>query len=327
MKFKKFAAALLSFFLFSQVQAFEPQSDIVLIVPFKPGGGSDLGARIIQKYAHRYFKKNFIIRYIPGEGALEGVMALKNAKPDGLTLGYINFPVSASFMIPPQNYLKEDDIQYLCTQIIDTQIVVVNYDSPYKNMNDLVKAGTQGTRKLIAANNGFKASGHFANQLIAHGGEFEIENQFHDCTVDEFDAILTNKADFGCTTYAEAKPYIDDKKLRAIGVFSEKRLKELNSVQTLKEAGIYDFWYGILRGISAPHGLSEDAIEYYEENFKKLFSDADVIAEHKKISLPLEYNGKEEYEARAKYFIFFADHFEKDNLWQTNVVVPKINKD
>ncbi len=327
MKIKKIAAAFVTLCMLSGVQAFEPSSDIVLIVPYKPGGGSDLGARIIQKYAHRYFNKKFIIRYIPGEGALSGIMALKNAKPDGLTLGYVNFPVAATFMTPPENYLKEDDIQYLCTHVIDTQIVVVNYDSPYKNMSDLIKAGQTGKRRLIAANNGKKASGHYGDQLIAHGGRFDIDNLFLDCTVDEYDAIISNKADFGCTTYAEARPYIEQKKLRVIGTFSEQRLDELKDVQTLKEVGVYDFWYGILRGISAPRGLSEDAIKYYEENFKKLFSDMDVIAEHKKISLNLEYYGKEQYEARAKYFLFFSDHFENDNLWQTNFGVPEVKKD
>ena len=286
-----FASITLVLFGFTAHSAeFVPNSDITLIVSFKEGSGTDIGAKILSKYAPKYFKHNLIIKNIPGENGITGWKALINSKPDGLTIGYLNLPTFTSYTIPPHNVFKIDDVVPICNHLTETSVVVVRSDSPYNSLGEFVKTARENGG-FKASTNGEQASNHTATQLFASTAKFQYEAINCNGTADQLLSLIKGEVDFCCAKVGDVASLVSEEKplLKILGVFSEKRLQTLPQVPTLHEFGYYDKWYGSLRGIVGPKGMTHEMVKYYEDNFYKLLNDPEVIAAHKARNLYIDF--------------------------------------
>ncbi len=292
MNFKLFLVGV-TLFLFgmtTNASAFEPKSDITLIVSFKEGSGTDIGAKILSKYAPKYFKHNLIIKNIAGDNGAIGWKTLISSKPDGQTIGYINLPTFTTYTIPPYNLFKIDDVVPICNHLTETSVVVVRSDSPFDSLNDFVRYARE-TGDLKAGTNGVHASNHTATELLATTAKFDYHAVNYNGTADQLLALIKGEVDFCCAKVGDVSGLITEEKplLKVLGVFSEDRLQSLPKVPALYEFGYYDKWYGSLRGIAGPKGMTHEMVKYYEEKFKQLLNDPEVIAAHKAKNLEIDF--------------------------------------
>ncbi len=279
--------------------AWEPVQTIKVIVPYKEGGATDMCAKAMLIGAEKYIQQKVVIEYVEGEAGVSGIKKLVDSKPDGYTLAYVNLPTFAVRAYLPGAYYRVSDVVPICNQNTETAIIIVPSDSPFKGLDELVDYAKNNAFTLRAATNGEKSSYHTAIQLFATNSHFTYKPIHYDGTVNQVEAMLEGKADFACVSYAEVAHLYEMKrpKIRILGVFSDKRLKYLPHVATLGEYGYYDKWYGTLRGIVAPHGVSDEIVEYYSDIFGKIFSDPEVISEHNKRYLQTDYKDHLNFEA------------------------------
>ncbi|SFJ84283.1 tripartite tricarboxylate transporter substrate binding protein [Succinivibrio dextrinosolvens] len=314
-------SALISF---SSVAAeWKPTKEITIIVPYKAGGGTDMSAQAIKSVAEKYIKQKITIKNITGEDGIAGVKEIVKANPDGQTIGYVNLPTFAAMSYLPGAFFKVSDVVPICGQNTETAIIVVNADSKYMMIEDLVEDAKKHPGKIKAATNGYKASYHTGAQLFAHSAGFKYTAVHCDGTVNQLAKLLTKEVDFICVTFAEIADLVlsSSPKLRVVGVFGNNRISALPDVPTLEEAGYYNKWYGTIRGIVAPHGVSNEVIKYYTEIFKKIMSDPAVVREHFKKHMTLDYQDNLNFEAAITQLDYFCRSVE-DSIYKDE---PKQN--
>lgn len=283
-----FAAPLAAF-------AWTPSGDVNVIVAYKAGSGTDTGARLLSLEAEKYVGKTLIINNLPGADGKIGWTQLMNSKPDGQTIGFINLPTFTTLATQPGAQLSTAKIVPIVNHLIETGVVVVRADSPYKTLKDLVEAA-KANPSLRASTNGMKASNHTAAQLLAKSAGFNYKAIPYGGTADQLLALRQGEVHFSCAKVADVAKLVtgDKPELRILGVFDKKRVAEFPDVPTLGELGYYPNWYGSARALVAPAGTPDDVIQFYVDAFKKTMEDPANIEAHKKAGLSMSFMDNKE---------------------------------
>jgi len=155
------AAAGLTFGLGTQAQAF-PEKSVSYIIPFGPGGESDITARMQQPYFKKLFNEDLVISYKPGGGGAVGWAQLNNIKGDGHTIMGVNLP---HIVVKPRQKkvgFETKDLAVVYMFHYTPDAVVVNADSPFKTLGDLIKFAKENPKKLTFSGSGKGTANHLA---------------------------------------------------------------------------------------------------------------------------------------------------------------------
>lgn len=275
--------------------AWAPTSDINVIVAYKAGSGTDRGARVLAEGAQKYVGKTLIINNLPGADGKIGWTTLVNAAPDGHTIGFINLPTFTTIATQKGAPFTTAKVVPLANHLMETSVVVVRADSPYKTLKELVDAA-KANPKLRASTNGVKASNHTAAQLLATTADFKYKAVPYGGTADQLLALRQGEVDFSCAKVADIAPLVKGEKpeLRILGAFDTKRIAAYPDVPTLGELGYYDQWYGSARALVAPAGTPDDVIEFWVDALNKTMHDPELVEKHEKAGMSLEYMDNKE---------------------------------
>lgn len=300
MKIRSVVAGCLLAGLSLSAAAWEPSGDVSVIVAYKAGSGTDTGARLLSAKAEKYVGHTLVIKNLPGADGKIGWTNLVKAKPDGMTIGFINLPTFTTLAVLPDSPFKVADVIPLCNHLTETAVVVVKADSPYKTLTELVAAAKD--KKLRCSTNGVEASNHTAAQLLARSADFSYKAVPYGGTADQLLALRQNEVDFTCAKVADIAQLIkgDTPEVRVLGVFSPQRLSPLPEVPTLGELGYYDKWYGSARALVLPKGTAQEVVDFYEDAFRKTMTDPDVIYAHIQAGLELDFKDSKELAALIK---------------------------
>jgi tripartite-type tricarboxylate transporter receptor subunit TctC len=304
---KKTLIALAMAMAVPAAMAWQPTGDINMIVAYKAGSGTDTGARLLVAEAGKVIKNPIIIQNLPGADGKIGWKQLVTSKPDGQTIGFINLPTFTTLANQPGSPFTSADIVPIANHLTESGVIAVKADSPYKTIDDLVKA-LKAKGNLKASTNGNKASNHTAAQLFTKSAGVSYKAVPYGGTADQLLALRSGEVDFTAAKVADvAKLATGDKpELRVLAVFDSKRAPEFPEVPTLKEKGYYPQWYGSARAIVAPKNTPPEVIAYYVDAFKKVMSDPEVVAAHKKAGMNLDFKDNKELGALIKEQDTFA---------------------
>lgn len=275
--------------------AWQPSGDVTVIVAYKAGSGTDTGARLLASEAQKYVGKTLIINNLPGADGKIGWTRLVNSKPDGQTIGFINLPTFTTLATQPGAPFSTDQVVPIANHLIETGVIVVKADSPYKTLKDLVGAAKTNPN-LRASTNGVKASNHTAAQLFAKSAGIKYKAIPYGGTADQLLALRQGEVDFSCAKEGDVAKLVkgDKPELRILATFDKKRLAAFPDVPTLGELGYYPNWYGSARALVAPKGTPDDVIAFYVDAFKKTMSDPQTIEQHEKAGLSLHFMDSKE---------------------------------
>lgn len=288
-----FAAAAIA--VSASAFAWQPSGDVTVIVAYKAGSGTDTGARLLASEAQKYVGHTLIINNLPGADGKIGWTRLVNSKPDGQTIGFINLPTFTTLATQPGAPFSTDQVVPIANHLIETGVIVVKADSPYKTLKELVDAA-KANPNLRASTNGVKASNHTAAQLFAKSAGIKYKAIPYGGTADQLLALRQGEVDFSCAKEGDVAKLVkgDKPELRILATFDKKRLAAFPDVPTLGELGYYPNWYGSARALVAPKGTPDDVIAFYVDAFKKTMSDPQAIEQHKKAGLSLHFMDNKE---------------------------------
>jgi putative tricarboxylic transport membrane protein len=263
--------------------SFVPNRAIEFVCFASPGGGSGIFAETVGSI----MEKEKIVPvsmpriYKSGGGFAVGMAYLAEKKGNPHFLGSTANP----FILTPlvvtasgKKTITHKDFTQIAVLAFDEMAVVVKYDSPYKNLKELIAAakakpksikfgGTNvgGTDSLLIASLAKAAGVEFNYIAFQGGGEVNA-------------ALLGGHIDAMSANPTEMLPQIEGKTMRMLAVASEKRLSGFKELTTIKELG-YNVVFNTHRGITAPPGISAEAVAYYENAFKKL-SETDAFKKY-----------------------------------------------
>lgn len=262
----------------SQAQSF-PSKPITVIVPFSVGGGSDNVARMIAAKLSERTGKTFIIDNRGGAGTNIGNEAAARATPDGHTLLLGQFTLSVNpFLYANLRYNVEKDFVPVVHIADAPTVLIVPASSAIKNVAGLVAAAKAAPAKLNFGSGGAGTSVHLSGELFKLQTKTDLLHVPYKGSGPAMTDLIGGQIDMMFDTATSALPHIKGGKVRAIGVASAQRLRELPGAPTFAEQGFKDFeipaWYGFL----APAGTPATAVQWINAEVNAVLKDPAVVA-------------------------------------------------
>ncbi len=233
-----------------------PGGPIRLIVPFPPGGGTDILARIVTQAITESRGWTFVIDNKPGAGGTLGIDQLVRAAPDGLTFGVGQ---TANLAVAPSLYTKlpyQPAVNLAPVAAIATQpnVLVVRAESPYKSFAEFISAARSAKSSLTLGSPGTGTIGHLAGEMLARRAGFKILHVPYKGTGPALTDAISGQLDFVLTTPPGVMALLKAGKLRPLAVTSTRRLAALPSVPTVAESGFEGFVAEDWKALVAPAG-------------------------------------------------------------------------
>jgi tripartite-type tricarboxylate transporter receptor subunit TctC len=253
-----------------------PQKPIKLIIPYGPGGATDIIFRLVAKEAEKYLGQPIVPVNMEGAGATVGSRFVKDADPDGYTILGSHDTIATSFLSGSSDYSFDafEPISLL-TQTIN--IPSFNSASGFKDATDFVEYVKANPGKAKISMIPGSTSHFFMAQFLKETGisTDDVRLVGYPGTGDEVAALLAKEVDFSMLNIPSGKGFYDDGSFTPAGVAHDERLALLPDTPTLNELGIM-IENSTNRGVFAPKGTAEDRIIIIEEAFKKALESEEV---------------------------------------------------
>ena len=272
--------------------------DVTVLMGFKPGGGSDALAQLVQPFLAEELGVNFVNQYVPGAtGAIAWTQLAKQVEPDGETVSVTNTPMLMT------NYIMNDAITYTLDEITpianivtDPGVVVVSPDSPFQTFEDLVAAARENPGTVTVGNSGVGGDDFFTSVLLEQEADVELQKVPFEGDGPSWAAAMGDKIDASFNNVGITYPQVKEGNLRALAVFAEERLPELPDVPTAKELG-YDLVAGSSRGYSGPGDFPEEARQQLIDALGRVVENPEFQEAAAAQAMAVDFIPGEEYEA------------------------------
>lgn len=259
----------------SQSQQF-PTRQLTYLIPFDPGGQSDVEARRQQPHLSRILGQQVIIDYKVGGGGALGWRELVKSKPDGYLFAGFNIPHT---ILQP----LQQDVGYKTEQLVPVAIfqktpvgLAVPANSPYKTLKDFIEAAKKDPGKLTVGGSSFFSGPHFATMLFDKLASIKLSYVPFTGAAPQITALLGGHTDAGMTFSNDLVRFSD--KLRILALATDARMSELPDVPTFKELG-FDLVEAVDRGVIVPPKTPEDVIKKLEQAFLEISANPEIQAE------------------------------------------------
>jgi tripartite-type tricarboxylate transporter receptor subunit TctC len=257
-----------------------PERVIRIVVPFAPGGGTDVVARTLAQEMARDLGANIVIENKPGAGTIIGTQAVAASQPDGYTLLMGTFANAVNPSLKAKlPYDPHQDFAPVALIARSFNIVVVNPKSPIASIADLIAAAKAEPQKLSYGTYGTGTSAHLAGELFKTLAKVNLTTVPYKGAAPAITDLIGGQIQVMFTTVASAASLIAAGQLRALAVTSAQRSPAFPDLPTVAEAGVPDYsaesWYGLFAPAKTPADIIDRlnrsaAAAVQSEAFKKL---------------------------------------------------------
>ncbi len=283
-----------------------PTRPINLIIPFSPGGSSDLAVRLLAKESEKYLGQPVVVVNKAGGGGTIGTAAVATAKPDGYTIGQC--PGGAPlFTMPylekiPYNPVK--DLKFLMEFVDLTFGVIVKADSPFKTFKDVVAYARQNPGKVTYGTNAPNSISNLVLEQVARKEKVHFTHIPFKSSPEYQAAVLGGHIMFCAGDFNYSM--IEANQTRVLAILSEKRSPDYPDTPTLKDLG-YDVPCPVFLGLIGPKAMPDEYAKKVEEAFAAALKEPAVIKGIRELRLSILYrNSKEFSEYVGSNYEFFG---------------------
>jgi tripartite-type tricarboxylate transporter receptor subunit TctC len=244
----------------AQAQAY-PAKSVRWIVPFPPGGGTDLISRTLAAKLTEAWGQQVVADNRPGSGGTIGLAAAAKAPPDGYT---IVLGQASNVAVAPGLYgkLPYDPVRDFApvTQVIAAPLVLVSHPSfPAKNTRELVARARAQPGSITFGSPGNGTIGHLSIELLKSMAKVDMLHIPYNGAARAITELMGGQIVMYASSMPPALPLIQAGKLKALGVTTAKRLGPLPGVPTIAESGVPGYeavnWYGVLLPANTPREI------------------------------------------------------------------------
>jgi len=235
-----------------------PEKPIKLIVPFPPGGGTDLIARELAQALNKTAGWTVITENRPGAGGNLGVDAAVKSTPDGYTivLGQTSNLAINPTLYPKLSYKPSSDLASVALIASAPLVIVVGANSPYRSLKELIEKSKEKSNSLNFASPGNGTVAHLAGELLQSAGGFKAQHIPYKGFNIALSDVISGQVDMYMSSVPTIIGQIRTGKLRALAVTSLTRTEELPEIPTVAELGYPNFssttWFGIAAPVKTP---------------------------------------------------------------------------
>jgi tripartite-type tricarboxylate transporter receptor subunit TctC len=256
-----------------------PQKSVRFIVPFPPGGATDISARMIGQKLTELWGQTVVIENRGGAGGGVGATEAARAAPDGYTLFFPSGSVVTAnqHIYAKMSYDPEKDFVPVTKAVSGPQVLVVAANSPYKSVKDLIDAARAQPGKLTFGHAGIGSQTHLAAENFVNSAGLNAVQVPYKGEGPSLVGLVGGDTTFAVTNVAAAIGYIQSGRLRALGVTSKTEFAQLPGVPPIAKTlpGFENTgWFGIV----APTGTPKEIIDKVYRDTKKALESTDMKA-------------------------------------------------
>jgi tripartite-type tricarboxylate transporter receptor subunit TctC len=271
-------AALLGMFCFAAAAQIYPAKPIRLIVPYPPGGPTDLVGRSIGQKLTEAWGQQVVVENRAGAASVVGTEVAARSAADGYTL---LLGTSAGFCINPalggkMPYDAERDFAPISLVVINPQILVVHPSLPVHSVKSLVALAKSRPGQINYASVGNASPQHLGMEMLKSMTGIDMVHVPYKGTVPAITDILAGNVSLMFNSMPSVLPQAKAGKLRGIAVGSAKRSAAAPDIPTVAEAGVPGFEYVTWYGLFAPAGTSRDIVSRLNAQIAKILSDPEI---------------------------------------------------
>jgi tripartite-type tricarboxylate transporter receptor subunit TctC len=264
----------------SFAQSAWPSKAIRFVVPFAPGGTSEIVARSVAAELSKQLGQSVFVENKPGGAGVTAMQDVAKAAPDGHTiiLGHVGTLAVNPYMLKSQPYDVNKDFMPVTLLAKVPNVFVIHPDVPAKNFQEFVAYAKKNPGQLNYGSAGNASAGHLAMEYLKLVAGMFITHIPYRGTGPQLTDLLAGRTQASSAGLPALGPYIRSGKLRAIAVGTSQRISSLPDVPTVAEMGFKNFetsqWYGIL----APAGTPADVVKLLQEESLKALKSSAVTA-------------------------------------------------
>lgn len=247
-----------------------PSKTITIVAHTAAGSSTDLFARELAQAASKVFGQSVVVTNRPGGSGATQMAVISSSAPDGYTVAVNTATHVTSMLTSLKGMYKPADFSWITLNQIDPFVLVVNEDSPYKTVSDMVKAAKSGERIKIGGYGAIGSAHNIAISIFAEAADIPYTWVGYPGSGDAITAVLGHHIDAASANPGGTMSFVESKRVRILAIANEKRAPSLPNVPTYAEAGFnVDTSWKQIRGIYGPKGIPQDIQNKLAEGFFK----------------------------------------------------------
>jgi len=270
-----------------------PDRAIKMVVPFSPGGSTDLIARLIADKLSRQLKQPVVVENKVGAGGIIGSTYVSNQPADGYTLLLQSEPFVSAPLIAAANgnraYDPDKDFSAIASIATSSHVIVVSPSLNVNNLQDLLKLARERPGSLSYGSAGPGTMNHLGMALFSSRAKIEMMHVPYSGFSNAINGILGDQVQILMGTVSSLEQFIKSGKVKPIAVTGLQRSSILPDVPTVAEAGVSGFelksWWGLL----GPANMPENVINRLNQEVNLANASADMDAYFKKIGAQAQF--------------------------------------
>ncbi|MBB3898759.1 tripartite tricarboxylate transporter substrate binding protein [Roseococcus suduntuyensis] len=273
-----------------------PSRPITLLVPFPPGGSTDIQMRAFAEAATRAFGVNVITENRPGAGATLSAAAMLRTPPDGYTIAQLPLPALRLPFMQRMAFNPRTDFTPIIHLTGYLFMMCLRQDSPYQSWADLVADCRRRPGEVRWGNTGANGTPHLTLVDIAQRENLDVIHVPFRGEADSTPNILGGHIE-AAATGSGPLTLIAQGRMRALNVWSRNRSAKVPEVPTLTELGYENMVVTSPYGLVGPRGMNPEIVHRLHEGFRAALHDPAHLATLERIDMPLEYLNTDDYAA------------------------------
>ncbi|MDX3907222.1 MAG: tripartite tricarboxylate transporter substrate binding protein [Pigmentiphaga sp.] len=243
-----------------------PNRPVKVIVPFEPGGFTDVVARVVAQQLGSALGESFIIENKPGAGSTIGSDFVAKAAPDGYTLEIVSTNHVTSHRL--YKNLEYDPIKSFTpiAKLADSPYVLfVNAKVPVQSVQELIELSRTGATPIRYASSGNGSTQHLMGALFIAKSGAKLEHVPYRGSGGAMKDLAARFVETSFAAVANGLPHVKTGKIKALGVTSTRRNAQMPDVPSLKEAGVKDYDAVVWLALLGPAGMPADIVARLNE--------------------------------------------------------------
>jgi len=254
-----------------------PSKPIRILVPFVPGGATDILARLVGQNLTQAWGQQVVVDNRPGANGIVAADLTAKATPDGHTLLFVAIGHAINPLLQKNlPYDTEKDFTAISLAAVLPLIVTVHPSVPVTNVKELINFAKSGLRRLNYASGGVGSSQHLATALFAHMAKIELSHIPYKGGNQGLLDLVAGQVDMMISTILSLSPHVKSGRLKALAVTSPKRNRAWPDLPTVSEAGLPGYqsqaWYGLV----GPKNLPPDVLKKLSDETVRIIKSKEV---------------------------------------------------
>ena len=268
--------ALLPFTTFAQDRF--PSKPVRIVVPFAPGGSTDIVARYLAEKLTAILGQSVVVDNRPGAGGNIGAESVARAAPDGHTLLMATTGVMAinQSLYKNMGYDPAKDLEPVSYVASITNVLAVPIELPAASVQELIALGRAQPGKLSFASSGAGSSTHLSSELFKSMAGIDLLHVPYKGSSQALTDLMAGRVSMIIDNMPSALPFIKAGRLRALGVSGSKRSPALPDLPTIAEAGLRGYESLSWTGIAVPAGTPKELVARLNREISAVLAQPDM---------------------------------------------------